>query len=153
MSKASEKTVKGETDRVLDCVFLPVLATSRVGIHTVCAWSAWERSTQSRLLREPTVRIVRGCHCVCFAPGGLFLRGEPSPAFLTVLAPLPPRRSGSCTRGVRSWIWRREWRRASPYLLPHLPDPLPTLWVRKPVLRFLPPRERIGASPIFLRGG
>ncbi len=26
------------------------------------------------------------------------------------------------TRGVRSWIWQREWRQASPNLLPHLPD-------------------------------
>ncbi len=41
-------------------MFLPAHATSRVGIHTVCAWSDWERSTQSRLSREPTVRIVRG---------------------------------------------------------------------------------------------
>ncbi len=47
-----------------------------------------------------------------------------------------------CTHGVRSWIWWREWRRASPYLLPHLPDPLPALWDRKPVLLSLPPRER-----------
>ncbi len=41
-----------------------------------------------------------------------------------------------CIRGVRSWIWQREWRRVSPYLLPHQPDPLPALWDRKPVLRF-----------------
>ncbi len=43
--------------------------------------------------------------------------------------------------GVRSWIWRRECRRASNYLLPHLPDRLPFLWDRKPVLRPLPPGE------------
>ncbi|KAI2649150.1 Retrovirus-related Pol polyprotein from transposon 17.6 [Labeo rohita] len=70
------------------------------------------------------------------------LRREPSPAFLAGLAPLPPRRSGSCTPGVRSWIYWREWRRVNPYLLPHLVDPGPVLRDRKPVLRFLPPREQ-----------
>ncbi len=51
-------------------------------------------------------------------------RREFSLALLTVLAPLPLRRSGSCIRGARNWIWQREWRRAGPYLYPHLPDPL-----------------------------
>ncbi len=40
---------------------------------------------------------------------------------------------------VRSWTWQREWRQASRYLLPHLPDLLPALWDRKP---FLLPEER-----------
>ncbi len=62
----------------------------------------------------------------------------------------PPRLSGGFIRGFRCWIWRREWRRANPYLLPHLPYPLPALWDWKPVLRFPPLR---GTSPIFLRGG
>ncbi len=57
-----------------------------------------------------------------------------------VFAPL--RRSGGCTRGARNWIWQRDLRRLNPYLCPHLPDPLPVLWVRKPVLRFLPLRGR-----------
>ncbi len=47
--------------------------------------------------------------------------------------------AGSCTRGIRSWIWQREWRWVSPYLLPHLPNPLSVIWVQKPVLRPLPP--------------
>ncbi len=33
-----------------------------------------------------------------------------------------------------------------PYLYPHLPDPLPVLWVRKPVLRFSSPQR---AGPVF----
>ncbi len=65
---------------------------------------------------------------------------EFSLALLTVLAPLPLRRSGRCIRGARNWIWQREWRWAGPYLYPHLPDPLPVLWDRKPVLQFLPLR-------------
>ncbi len=54
----------------------------------------------------------------------------------------PLRRSGGCIRGARNWIWQREWRRAGPYLYPHLPDLLPVLWDRKPVLRILPLRGR-----------
>ncbi len=41
---------------------------------------------QSRLSRGPTARIVSGFPCVCFAPGRLSLRREPSPAFLAVLS-------------------------------------------------------------------
>ncbi len=86
--------------------------------------------------------IVSGFHCVRFAPGELSSRREFSLALLTVLAPPPLRRSGSCTRGARNWIWQREWIRVGPYLYPHLPDPLPVLWDRKPVLRFLSLRGR-----------
>ncbi len=138
MSKASEKTDKGESrSRFRLCSSLPTLHHEQGYTQSVCGLLGSEaRRVGSR------VGIVRGCHCVRFASRGLSLRGEPSPAFLTVLAPPPPRRSGSCTRGVRSWIWRREWRRAGPYLLPHLPDPLPALWDWKPVLRFLHPGER-----------
>ncbi len=103
--KPRPRQIRVKAGHVTDCVFLLANATSRTGIHTVCAWSAWERSTQSRLSRGPTARIASGFPCIRFAPGRLSLRREPSPAFLTVLAPLPPRRSGSCTRGVRSWIW------------------------------------------------
>ncbi len=132
------RQIRAKADRVIDCV-PPCLRCFTSG-DTNSLW----------LSREPTVHIVSGCHYVRFAPGKLSSRKEPSPAFLTVLAPLQPRWSGS-TLGVCNWIWRREWRRASPYLLPHLPDPLPALWDRKPVLRSLPPR--LGASPIFIRGG
>ncbi len=113
----------------------------RVGIHTVCAWSDWERSMQSRLSRGPTARIVSGFHCVCFAPGNLSLRRELSPAFLAVLAPIMPRRSSGCARGSRRWIRRREWRRASLYLLPFSSIPAPALWDRKPAPRCLPSGE------------
>ncbi|KAL0147294.1 hypothetical protein M9458_057396 [Cirrhinus mrigala] len=50
---------------------------------------------------------------------------------------VPLRRSGCCTRGVRSWICWRVWRRVTPYLLPHPADPSPVPRVRKPALRFL----------------
>ncbi len=128
MSKASAKTDKGESrSRFRLCVPpCPRYITSG-DTHSLCVVCLGVKHAESAL---------------GFAPGGLSLRGEPSPAFLTVLAPSPPRRSGSCTRGFRSWIWWREWRRAGPYLLPHLPDPLPALWDQKPVLRFLPPGER-----------
>jgi len=135
------KLIRAKVDHVIDCVFLPAHVISRAGIHTVCAWSAWEWSTQSWLLRGPAVRIVSGYHCVHFAPGGFSSRREPSPAFLALLGSPPLRRSGGCIRGVRSWIWQMEWRRTGPYLRPLLPDPLPVLWDRKPVLRFLPLRE------------
>ncbi|MCJ8739459.1 hypothetical protein PDJAM_G00047420 [Pangasius djambal] len=124
---------RARADSVLGCVFLPARAILRAGIHTVFALSVWERSTQSRLSREPAARIASVCRCARFTPGRLSLRRESSLACLAVPAPLLPRQSGGCTRGARRWIWRREWRRASPFLLPHPPDPLSALWVRKPV--------------------
>ncbi|KAI2644940.1 Transposon Ty3-G Gag-Pol polyprotein [Labeo rohita] len=57
------------------------------GIHTACAWFAWERTTQSRLSRGPTARIASCLACVLSAPGRLSLRREPSSAFLAGLAP------------------------------------------------------------------
>ncbi len=101
---------------------------------------------RSRLSRGATASTVSACRCESFAPGRLSSRRGPSPAFLAVLAPLLPRLSGGCTCGVHRWIWLREWRRASPYLLPHPPDPAPALWDRKPALRFLPPGERARCS-------
>ncbi len=59
-----------------DSVWFPALASSRAGIHTVCAWSAWGRSTWSRLLREPAARIVSGFQYTRFAPGELSSRRE-----------------------------------------------------------------------------
>ncbi|KAL0174634.1 hypothetical protein M9458_030602, partial [Cirrhinus mrigala] len=53
---------------------------------------------------------------------------------------VPRGQSSGCTRGVCSWICWREWRRVTPYLLPHPTDLPPVLWDRKPALRFLPPR-------------
>ncbi len=72
------KLIRAKVDHVIDCVFLPAHVISRAGIHTVCAWSAWEWSTQSWLLRGPAVRIVSGYHCVHFAPGGFSSRREPA---------------------------------------------------------------------------
>ncbi|KAI2654011.1 Aspartate--tRNA(Asp/Asn) ligase [Labeo rohita] len=82
---------------------------------------AKSKTDKSKLLYKPYVPL-----CSCFIPRGdthslcvvclgvdhaeSALEG---PAFLVGLAPLPPRRSGSCTRGVRSWICWREWRRGS----------------------------------------
>ncbi len=85
------------------------------------------------------------CHCVCSLSEAL-LRKEPSPAFLAVPVPLSPRRSGGCACGNRRWIRWRERKWASPYLLPFPSDPTPALWVRKPALWFLPPRERARRS-------
>ncbi|KAI2659312.1 tRNA-5-methyluridine(54) 2-sulfurtransferase [Labeo rohita] len=96
-------------------VFLPALATSRAGIHTLYAWFVWERSMRHRLSRKPIARIAIFFRCARSAPGRLSSRREPSPALLAGLVPLPPRRSGHCTRGVRSWICWRVWRRVSPY--------------------------------------
>uniref|UniRef100_A0A8C1GIX5 Nidogen 2a (osteonidogen) n=1 Tax=Cyprinus carpio TaxID=7962 RepID=A0A8C1GIX5_CYPCA len=45
-----------------------------VGIHTVCARSAWDRSTLTQLLREPSACTVYG-QCGRFDPGGLSSRG------------------------------------------------------------------------------
>ncbi len=85
----------------------------------------------------PAVRIAIFFQCMCFAPEGFFDKGEPSPAFPTVLVPLPPRQSGVGARGDRNWICWREWRRASPYLLPHPSDS-----AGKPARRSLPPGAR-----------
>ncbi len=125
------QNIRAKGVHVTDCVCLPAHATLRAGIHTVCAWSAWER----------------------FAPRRLSLRRETSPAFLVVPAPLSPRRSSGCARGNRRWIRWREWRRASPYLLPFPSDPAPTLWDRKPAPRFFPSERGLDAPPVFLRGG
>ncbi len=51
---------------------LPAHATLQVGIHTVCAWSAWERSTQSRLSRGSTARIVAASTAYASLPEALF---------------------------------------------------------------------------------
>ncbi len=142
MSKKAYKSKRGKSGSQYRQCVTPCPRSSRAGIHTVCAWSAWGRSTRSRLLREPAARIVSGFQYTCFAPGELSSRRELSLVLLTVLAPPPLRRSGGCTGGARNWIWQREWRRVDPYLYPHLSDPLPVLWVRKPVLRFLPLRGR-----------
>ncbi len=115
MSKASAKTVKGESRFYRLCV-------------PPCPYYITSGDTPSL--------------CMVCLGAKLSLRRELSPVFLMVLALLPPRRSSSCTRGVRSWTWQREWRQASRYLLPHLPDSLPALWDRKPGLQFLLPEER-----------
>ncbi|KAL0176577.1 hypothetical protein M9458_028907, partial [Cirrhinus mrigala] len=86
-----------------------------------------------------TVRIASSFLCGRSAPGRLSLRREPSPAFPRVLAPLPLRRRGCCTLGVRNWICWREW---TPYLLPHPTDPWPVPRDRKPTLRLLPPHGK-----------
>ncbi len=118
------------------------MCDSLPSLHHERGYTPRNRSTRSRLLREPAARIVSGFQYTRFAPGELSSRREFSLALLTVLAPPPLRRSGGCTRGARNWIWQRDWRRVDPYLYPHLPDPLPVLWVRKPVVRFLPLRGR-----------
>ncbi len=109
-----------------------------------------ESGQRFRLDVPPCPRYImcRDTHSLCvvclggFAPEMLSLRRESSPVFLVLLVPLLPRLSSGCIRGVRRWIWWREWRWASPYLLPYPPDPAPALWDRKPALRFLPPGER-----------
>ena len=67
--------LKGESRSAFQivCSSLPSLQ-SRVGIHTVCARSAWDRSTLIRLLREPSACTVYG-QCGRFDPGGLSSRG------------------------------------------------------------------------------
>ncbi len=86
-------------------------------------------------------------------PGGkISLRREFSPAFLAVPAPLPPRWSGRCARENHRWIRWKEWRWASPYLLPFPSDPAPTLWDRKPAPRFFPPEKGLDAPPVFFQG-
>ncbi|KAI2645869.1 Uridylate kinase [Labeo rohita] len=51
--------------------------------------------------------------------------------------------SGKVAQLLHSWglqlnLWR-EWRRETPYLLPHPKEPWPVLWDRKPALQLLPP--------------
>ncbi len=70
MSKASAKTNKGES-------------RSR--------YRQFVRGLLGIKARRVGSRGRRDCHCVHFAPGRLSLRRVPSPAFLTVLAPLLPR--------------------------------------------------------------
>ncbi len=147
------KLIRAKVDHVIDCVFLPAHVIPRAGIHTVCAWSAWEWSTQSWLLRGPAFRIVSGYHRVHFAPGGFSSRREPSPAFLALLAPPPLRRSGGCIRGVRSWIWQREWRRAAPIFVLSCQIHCPFSGIGSPFCVFFPSESGLSASPIFLRGG
>ncbi len=60
-----------------------------------------------------------------------------SPAYASLLEGTLQR--GSLHQRSSRWIWWREWRWVSPYLLPHPPDPTPALWDQKPILRFLPP--------------
>ncbi len=103
--------------------------------------------------REVTVRIANAYRCRRFAPGRFSLRREHLAAFPTARVPGLQRQRGDCGHGVCRWIWQREWRRASPYLLPHPPDPAPPLRDRKPAPRFLPPERGLDTPPLFLRGG
>ncbi len=113
--------------------------------HSLCVVCLGAKHAESALEGESS-RIPSVSRCMHFAPGRLSLPRDPSLAFPAVLVPLPPRRSIGCTRGVRRWIWQREWRRASPYLLPHPPDPAAALWDQKPALRFLPPGKAARCS-------
>ncbi len=133
-------------------MFLPASVTSLQVTHTTCVRSALERGIHNWISRESAVRIVNVWQCTGSAPGRLSsMRGKPSPAFPTVLVPLPPRRSGIDTRGDCNLNCWREWRRASPYLLPHPSDSAaaPRDW--KPALRTL--GHRLCASHFILRGG
>ncbi len=58
-------------------MFLPALILSRAGIHTALVLFAWGRSTLSKL--------SSASRCGRFAPGGLSLRRELSPAFPTAM--------------------------------------------------------------------
>ncbi len=96
-----------------------------------------------RLSRGLIARSARASLCVCFAPERPFSPGRVlSLAFLAALAPLPLRRSVGGVRGVRSGIWRKDRRRASLYLHPHLSDLMTALRDRKPALRLLPLGQR-----------
>ncbi len=130
--KCNKTSTWARADRITGCVFLHANKLSLLGIHT-------EQSKQSQFSREPIVTTYARSR-------RLSLRKEPSPAFLAVPIPLSPRQSGGCARGNRSWIRWRERRWASSYLLPFPSDSTPALWVRKPALRFLPPRERTRRS-------
>ncbi len=114
--------------------------------QSVCGLLGSEARRVGSQGREESSRIPSVSRCVHFAPGRLSLPRDPSLAFPAVLVPLPPRRSIGCTRGVRRWICQREWRRASPYLLPHPPNPAAALWDQKPALRFLPPGKAARCS-------
>ncbi len=108
----------------------------KAGIHTVCAWSEWEWSMQSRLSRGPTARIVSGFHCICFAPGENSLWG------------------GSFLCSWESQMDQMEgMKTVEPHLLPFPSDPVPALWNRKPAPWFFPPEKGLDAPPVFFRGG
>ncbi len=108
----------------------------KAGIHTVCAWSDWEWSMQSRLSRGPTARIVSGFHCICFAPGENSLWG------------------GSFLCSWESQMDQMEgMKTVEPHLLPFPSDPVPALWNRKPAPWFFPPEKGLDAPPVFFRGG
>ncbi len=102
------QSIRAKADYVTGCVFLPAHTKSRVRIHTACAWSAWEWSTQSRVSRDAC--IVSVFPCVRFAPGRHSSRREPSPAFVAVdlvegmemsesLSPSSPTRSNARSLG------------------------------------------------------
>ncbi len=140
MSKASYKTKKGESSsQYRQCVPpCPRFITSG-DTHSLCVVCLGVKHAESALEGDGCPHCERLPLRTLRSWRALFEEGVFN-SVLTVLAPLPLRRSGSWIRGACSWIWQREWRWAGPYLYPHLPDSLPVLWDRKPVLRFLPLR-------------
>ncbi len=148
MSKASCKTKKGESRSQYRLCVPPCPRYITSGdTHSLCVVCLGVKHAESNLEGA-------GCpHCEWLPLRTLRSRRELLPAFLAVLALPPLRRNGGCIHGARSWIWQREWRRAGPYLHPHLPDPLPVLWIGSPVCVFFPSESGFSASPIFLRGG
>ncbi len=136
-----QRRIRAKADHVTDCVFLPAHTTSNERGYT---------------------QFVRGligseaCR-VCFQGGRLLalwrlplrtLRSRKTlfeEGVLTSIprsaCPLPLKQSGGCARGNHRWIRWREWRRASPYLLPFPLDPAPALWNCKPVPLLFPTGE------------
>ncbi len=71
-----KSSTRARADHTTGCVFLPANATSLLGIHTVCVWSAWERSMQSHLSRS-RLPALRASPAACTSlPEGSLSRGS-----------------------------------------------------------------------------
>ncbi len=109
-TRKRQRNIRAKADHVTDCVFFPTNTSSNKRGYT-------------QFVRG---LIGSGFPCICFASGENSLWGGSfHQRSLPVPTPLPPRRSGGCARGNYRWIRWREWRRASPYLLPFPSDPAP----------------------------
>lgn len=110
---------KPKNRRADDCVFLPALVTSWVGISTIFASSFWEWSMHCQLSGGLTVLIVSSSHFVCTAPTWLSLMRAARLAIPLVLVPQLLRHSKDCCHGNHKWIKQRDPRWGRPYFGPH----------------------------------
>ncbi len=140
MSKASYKSKKGESSsQYRQCVPpCPRFITSG-DTHSLCVVCLGVKQAELALEGAGFPHCERLPQCTLRSRRTLFEEG------VFASAPHgagPASAEAAAFVGLAIGLFQKEWRGTGPYLYPHLPDPLPVFWDRKPVLWFLSLRGR-----------